>query len=452
LSRGAADSFGQAREALLTNPRAFIAQVERRIVSPADSPDERLNKTLLVFSSALMGFGAVTWVAIYRLMGMRYAVGAPLAYLALSALFLGLYVWRGNYAVYRSLQMGLFLFGPFVMQWSIGSFISSSGVMLWALLAPLGVMMLQGPRASMPWFIAYVAMTALSGFFDYYLNWGVRQALAVDTISVFFSLNFAGVSLIIFLLFGYFIVEKQRLRAALDEQNRLLIIEQGKSERLLLSILPAPIAERLKAEQTIADAHSSVTVMFADIVGFTRLSERVPPARIVAMLNEVFSGFDELAERHGLEKIKTIGDAYMVAGGLTGSAVHAEAIAAMAIEAQALIREQRALAPECLGLHIGISTGPVVAGVIGQRRFIYDLWGNTVNVASRLSSEAPPGTILVDESTCERLRGRYRFSEPLTIEVKGKGPMTVYVLEARADEPPESLPGACAQLNRSATA
>jgi class 3 adenylate cyclase len=429
-------------EKVLANVRALIEQLERRMLGSADSADERLNKTLLVFSSALMGFGAVLWVAIYRIMGVHYAVGVPLGYLSLSAVFLGLFVWRGNYPLYRSLQMGLLLFAPFVMQWSIGSFITSSGVMLWAVLAPIGVMMLQGPRASIPWFFAYVVMTGLSGFFDYYLHWGPRQTMPMHTISVFFSLNFAGVSLIIFLLFGYFILEKQRLRSALDEQHRLLGIEQEKSERLLLSILPEPIAQRLKDEQSIADAHPSVSVMFADIVEFTRLAERVSPTRIVAVLNEVFSGFDALSERYALEKIKTIGDAYMVAGGLTGGRNYVQAVAEWALAAQTQIRGYHALAPENLGLHVGICTGPVAAGVIGTRRFIYDLWGNTVNVASRLSAEAAPGGILVDENTFSQLQGQYRFSVPRTIPIKGKGPMTVYQLEGRAEsDAPATEPG-----------
>ena len=388
-----------------------------------------------MFVSALMGFGAVLWVGIYRLMGVYYAVGVPFGYLALSALLLAVYIWRGNYEWYRTLQMALLLFAPFAMQWSIGSFVTSSGVMLWALLAPIGIMMLQGPRASIPWFFAYVAMIVLSGFFDYYVNWDLRETLTMQSISMFFALNFAGVSLIIFVLVGFFILEKQRLRAALDAQHRLLRGEQEKSERLLAAILPEPIARRLKDEQTIADAHASVSVMFADIVGFTQLSERVSPTRVVAILNEVFSGFDALSERHALEKIKTIGDAYMVAGGLIPSSNPVHAVAEWAIDAQDYIRSCQALAPERLSLHVGICTGPVAAGVIGTRRFIYDLWGNTVNVASRLSAEAPAGGILVDEHTHSQLLGRYRFAAPRSVRIKGKGPMTVYRLEGRINAP-----------------
>lgn len=179
--------------------------------------------------------------------------------------------------------------------------------------------------------------------------------------AAFFSLNFAGVSAILCVLFGFFIRQKQRLGEALDQKHRELEIEQGKSERLLLSILPAPIAQRLKDEQTIADAHPEVTVMFADIVGFTRMSEEVTPREIVAMLNDVFSGFDALSERYGLEKIKTIGDAYMVAGGLGGAAGSEAAVAAMALDARAQVARHPGVASRRLALHIGISTGPVVA-------------------------------------------------------------------------------------------
>ena len=200
---------------------------------------------------------------------------------------------------------------------------------------------------------------------------------------------------------------------------------------MLGALLPASIAQRLKDEQSIADAHASVSVMFADIVEFTQLSERVSPTRVVAILNQVFSGFDALCERHGLEKIKTIGDAYMVAGGLTAMSDHVQAVAEWALDAQDFTRTCRALAPQRLRLHVGICTGPVAAGVIGARRFSYDLWGNTVNVASRLSAEAPAGGILVDEHTHDRLAGRYRFSAPRSIQVKGKGRMTVYRLEGR---------------------
>ena len=205
------------------------------------------------------------------------------------------------------------------MQWSIGSYVTSSGVMLWALLAPIGVMVFQGPKESIPWFFAYIVMTAVSGFFDYYLAYGSEKqtGLPLQTIAVFFVLNFAAMSTIVYLLVVYFVRAKDRLKAELDVQHGLIKIEQERSERLLLNVLPAKIAERLKRDSSvIADGIADCTVMFADLTDFTRLAEEMPPRDMVVMLNEVFSWFDLLADNLGVEKIKTVGDAYMVAGGL----------------------------------------------------------------------------------------------------------------------------------------
>jgi len=321
---------------------------------------------------------------------------------------------------------------PFIMQWSIGSYVTSSGVMLWALLAPIGVMVFQGPKESIPWFFAYIVMTAVSGFFDYYLAYGSdrQSGLPLQTIAVFFVLNFAAMSTIVYLLVIYFVREKDRLKRQVDDQHRLLKIEQERSERLLLNVLPEHIAERLKRDPSvIADGLADCTVMFADLTDFTRLSEEIPPRDMVALLNEIFSWFDLLAENYGLEKIKTIGDAYMVAGGLIDhDAKYTEAIANMALEIRDKISQRRTRSGEPLGMHIGIGSGPVVAGVIGVKKFIYDLWGNTVNIASRLTTEATAGGILVDATTYRRLRGHFQFEGPESITVKGKRQLTSYRL------------------------
>ncbi len=228
-------------------------------------------------------------------------------------------------------------------------------------------------------------------------------------------------------------LEKKRLRdqeqAYLQELNE----EKEKSERLLLNILPQAIAERLKqGETTIADSFSDVTVMFADLVGFTKLSSHLSPAELVELLNRIFSEFDKLADRYGLEKIKTIGDAYMVVGGLpTPSENHAEAIASMAIDIQAAIAKMRTKGDQPLSIRIGINTGPVEAGVIGTKKFTYDLWGDTVNIASRMESLGVPGGIQVTVATYERLRDKYVFEERGLLQVKGKGDMTTYLLLGR---------------------
>jgi adenylate cyclase len=221
--------------------------------------------------------------------------------------------------------------------------------------------------------------------------------------------------------------------ASLDEEHRQLLEEQAKSERLLLNILPRPIAERLKqAEGVIADNFSDVTVLFADIVDFTKLSARVPAADVVAMLNDVFSKFDRLAEKHGLEKIKTIGDAYMVVGGLpTPRPDHAEAVADMALDMRAALAGRTRDTGSLLSVRIGINSGPVVAGVIGTKKFIYDLWGDTVNIASRMESLGASGSIQVTAATYEHLRDRYIFERRGTVQVKGRGEMVTYQLAGR---------------------
>ncbi|MEG4027168.1 MULTISPECIES: adenylate/guanylate cyclase domain-containing protein [unclassified Microcoleus] len=220
---------------------------------------------------------------------------------------------------------------------------------------------------------------------------------------------------------------------ALNETLSALRVQQEQSERLLLNILPEEIANRLKrGDSTIADTFADVTVLFADIVGFTQLSSRVSPTQLVALLNDIFSTFDNLAEKHGLEKIKTIGDAYMVVGGLPiPRQDHAEAIAQMAIDMQEAITDFSNLHNQDFSIRIGINSGPVVAGVIGIKKFIYDLWGDTVNTASRMESHGLPGCIHVTETTYQQLREKYSFENRGVIEVKGKGQMTTYLLQCR---------------------
>ncbi|MEG5136557.1 MULTISPECIES: adenylate/guanylate cyclase domain-containing protein [unclassified Microcoleus] len=220
---------------------------------------------------------------------------------------------------------------------------------------------------------------------------------------------------------------------ALNDTLSALRVQQEQSERLLLNILPEEIANRLKqGDSTIADTFADVTVLFADIVGFTQLSARVSPTELVALLNDIFSTFDNLAERHGLEKIKTIGDAYMVVGGLPiPRPDHAEAIAEMAIDMQEAIIDFSKTQNQHLSIRIGINTGPVVAGVIGIKKFIYDLWGDTVNTASRMESHGLPGSIHVTATTYQQLQDKYVFESRGAIEVKGKGKMTTYLLQCR---------------------
>jgi adenylate cyclase len=246
---------------------------------------------------------------------------------------------------------------------------------------------------------------------------------------VFFALTILGVAATVYALLQYFVRARER---ALAELAR----EQAKSERLLLNVLPEPVATRLKKEEgVIADAFEGVTVLFADIVRFTPLSERLSAADVVALLDRVFAGWDALAAHHGVEKIKTIGDAYMAAGGIPlPRDDHPQAIADLALAMGPELARSAAETGLALEVRIGIDTGPVVAGVIGRAKFIYDLWGDAVNTASRMESHGVPGTIQVTPRTHEFLRERYELRRRGRIEVKGKGPMTTYLLLGRRDQ------------------
>ena len=266
-------------------------------------------------------------------------------------------------------------------------------------------------------------------------------ALSYSALTIRFSINLTLLSMGFVAAFTAHQIERQSrqsflLRRTVDDQVDELNTEKGKSDALLLNILPKKIADRLKADnKAIADGFSEVTVLFSDIVGFTKMSERLSPEQLVRWLNEVFSSFDDMAEEFGVEKIKTIGDAYMVVGGLHGKADHATAIADMALRMQSSMKAFGAKLGEDVSVRIGINSGPVVAGVIGKKKFIYDVWGDTVNTASRMESHSTPGSIQVTEETYALLKDAYAFEGRGEIEVKGKGKMNTYFLLSKGNLP-----------------
>jgi class 3 adenylate cyclase len=319
---------------------------------------------------------------------------------------------------FRVSQAAMMSVLPFVLQWSLGGYVASSAVSLWALVAAIGTLFFFTADESIPWFAGFIGLTVISGLLEPTLS--QTPADIPDAIRVsFFVLNVSGVSVTAYVLLQYAV-------RARDEAF-------ARSERLLLNVLPRPIAERLKGEpRVIADLHPEVTVLFADVVDFTAFTERTDPQRVVGVLDEVFSAFDALAETHGLEKIKTIGDAYMVAAGLPEPRPdHARAMADMALDMQAAFVRLCIPLGLDLAIRIGVHSGPVIAGVIGRRKFSYDLWGDTVNTASRLESHGLAGRIQVSQATYRLVSDRYAFEDRGEIDVKGKGRVAAYLLVGR---------------------
>jgi adenylate cyclase len=409
------DSFAPRR-------RGVVGRLARIGASPEDSRDEALRKETLVLAAVLITVLSVVWVVAYSVLGLYLAAAIPFAYQIVSVANLIVFAKTRRYRFFRACELGLSLLLPFALQLSLGGFVPSSGVVLWSFTAPLGALLFSGRREAVRWFVAFLALVSLSAALDPVLGAGadIPNPVAI----LFFALNVLGVTGTCYFLLHYFVRER-------DHAAEVIAAERERSERLLLNVLPEPIAQRLKdGESLIADGAPEVGVLFADIAGFTPMSESMAPEDIVRLLNDVFTAFDELAATHGLEKIKTIGDAYMVASGLLEPGVrHAEDLARMALN---MLRETRRFGR--LQLRIGIDIGPVVAGVIGRSKFIYDLWGDTVNTASRMESHGIPGAIQVTERAYHRLSPAFEFEDRGIVEIKGKGPQRTYLLVGPKDD------------------
>jgi guanylate cyclase len=377
--------------------------------------------SLLVLAESLV---CIFWIFTLSSLGEGYAVIAavPYVYLVISYVSLFLFYRFKRFEYFTFTQLVMLLVMPFFMQWAIGGFAASSGVAIWAILSPVGALMILGTRQSTPWFLLFIGLAFISWKLNHYFA-GNAMPIPSNVKDAFFLMNITGTASILYGVLRYFQGQKERVMISLE-------LEQARSEKLLLNILPAAIATRLKAnDMRIADHYDSVTVMFADLINFTQMSEKMPPTQLIDLLSQVFLRFDQLAEKYQVEKIKTIGDAYMVISGAPVECEnHAHRIAAMALDMNEALKEVAINTGLDLNMRIGIHTGPVVAGVIGSAKFSYDLWGDTVNLASRMESTCKPNSIQVTQETQKMIQDAYVFSEKSSVEVKGKGIVETYVL------------------------
>ena len=317
------------------------------------------------------------------------------------------------------------LLAPTISMAFVGGFLPSGAVGLWGILAPLGALVFNGAR------VRRALVRRLRCGVPRLRDRGRSSPVASRPCRAWFSsamiaLNVTVAGAVVFVLLAQFVRQREEALAALQ-------VEQDRAETLLLNILPRSIAERLKTDSaTIADQFAAASILFADVVDFTPMSDRLQPAEVVGLLDHLFTHFDLLAERYEVEKIKTIGDAYMVAAGVpTPRADHARVMALMALDMREAMRSDDTVGHLGLELRIGINSGPVVAGVIGRKRFLYDLWGDAVNMASRMESQGTPGEIQVTRATYELLRDEFELEPRGTVAIKGKGDVETWYLVGR---------------------
>ena len=414
-------------ERIRTAAERVIARLALVGADPADDEDLRARKALLVLISVLILPVAALWGVLYLGFGSWVGV-VPLVYFAV--LLGGIVMFSRTRDFPRLLLVGqvAILLAPTLSMIPLGGFLDSGGVGLWGILAPLGALVFSDVRSAVRWYVAFLVVFLGSGIVGEIVG-PLAKTLPVWFTSTMLALNIAVGGAIVFTLLAVFARQRSEALAALRE-------EQAKSENLLLNILPRSIADKLKAEtQPIADHFHSASILFADVVDFTPWSERHAPAEVVGYLDRLFSCFDDLAERDGLEKIKTIGDCYMVAAGVpTPRTDHATALAQMALDMLEAMCADDEVGRLGLELRIGINSGPVVAGVIGRKRFLYDLWGDAVNTASRMESHGTPGRIQITRATYELVADEFECEPRGTIAIKGKGEVEAWYLLGPRDD------------------
>jgi adenylate cyclase len=385
---------------------------------PADDAETRQHKWLLVFVSVLILPISLVWGTLYIALG---SPGGLIAYLYFAVSLAALLIFartRDTAFLLRVEQLAILL-APTLSMIPVGGFTGTGAVGIWGVMAPMGALVFGDVRSGIRWFIAFVTVFLASGIIGEL--WHPLAPLPGWFIITMLALNVVVAGSVVFMLLALFAQQRRDAQEVADN--------------LLLNVLPRSIAERLKAEpQTIADSFSSASILFADIANFTPMSANLKPAELVGMLDQLFGHFDALVERYGLEKIKTIGDAYMAAAGIPAQREdHARALACLALDMLAVVQPDGPMGDRGLEIRIGLNSGPVVAGVIGRKRFLYDLWGDAVNIAGRMQSHGTPGRIQVTPATYELLKDEFDLEPRGTIEVRGKGDMETWYLVGRRE-------------------
>ncbi len=400
---------------------SLIEKIQTIGADEGDGETERLHKRMFVSAIFLVMIATTLWGIIYIVFHEPVAGAASISYaiFTLISLLIIQQTHQVRFLIYCQLAIGMVL--PFFHTFVLGGFAASSVVAVWSLMSPLAAIFYLKPKQALACWAVYLLLLVAVALLQPFVSLGNHLPQALVT--VFFVLNIGSVTSIALAMLNTF--KQQR-----NEAYRLLRIEQEKGENLLLNILPKEIAAILKNEsRTIADSFEGASILFADLVGFTPLSAKLAPVEMVNLLNQIFSYFDGLVEKYDLEKIRTIGDNYMVASGVPRARPdHASALARMAVEMRDYICTLTPVDGRNIQFRIGINSGPVVGGVIGRKKFVYDLWGDAVNVASRMESHGEAGRIQITQDTYELVRRDFICEPRGVVEIKGRGMMKTWFL------------------------
>jgi guanylate cyclase len=397
---------------------ASLGSLGNRLISLADAStdddDRRLRKRVAVVIGYIHIFAPTMLPAMSQGLPLAWAVAIGMPVVSAANLVV-LARTRAFERYVMVLILMVLAFGAFV-EIGLGGLAGSSANLVFSFLAPVYAILGLGPRRATPWFLAYVAVVLAVILLDPFVSSGIAPQPYPSRL-LFYAMNLIIPLGFIFALLRYTDIRRREAEARVDE--------------LLSNAIPAPIAARLKrGEQRIAESYAATTVLFADLVGFTAWTRETPAARVVDVLDGLFSRFDELAAAHGVEKLKTIGDEYMaVAGAPEPRSDHAQAAIGLARDMLVAVQASGRELGVSLELRIGLASGPVTGGVIGRQRILFDLWGDTVNVASRMQATGVAGRIQLAPSTRDLLDDAYTFEERGPVEVKGLGPMTTYLLD-----------------------
>jgi adenylate cyclase len=396
----------------------FTDNLTFRITLPEDTENIRIRKVVFLFTTIAGTVATIIWATILIFLKLNI-LGGFMAFVSLSLILNLVFVLNTrHFTHFITITMVIALLVPLIVQTMLGGFAKSGFVALWSIMAIMGALNILNRRQAVWWLLAYIALLLIAGLLEPLVS-QLSPGIPDIVRTIIFVWDGVIISTIIFLGFRYLLNELDVARVRADD--------------LLLNILPKDIAEILKVEsRTIADQYDSASVLFADIVGFTPLTAQMSPTGMVLLLNEIYSHFDSLVERYGVEKIRTIGDNYMVASGVPRPREdHAQPLAHMALDMQDYITQLPPHDGHTLNFRIGINSGSLVAGVIGSKKFSYDVWGDAVNIASRMESHSEPGKIQISQDTYDLLENQFVCQPRGSVMIKGKGQMDTWFLVGR---------------------